>query len=355
MMAYILIGVVVAVLIALLIYGKRRKVWAQYFWRRIMLVWVGILLVLGVAVAPIRIKSNGNGVSNLDLIIVADLTQSMNAVDGRGGSERTRIEDMRDDIKQLANTYAGASIGVYTFADATQLYLPLTTGIDDVISAADTLYTASQFQAVPIVTSYKDVFSTVSSYVKAQHDVDPTRQRVVVFMSDFEIYKEQEQPGDIVTAAKQLTEQGASLATVAYGQDTPANMLLMRYDYETGVYEPNYKKYGSEEYEKYLQQNGKTVQSTANPELAEQIASETGGSVAHATKDQASIASALKASIKYSAKLTAQSTQTQAIQQNPFYVIPALMLFVWLVLVEVIRLPAVASRLWHPRRKGGKP
>lgn len=354
MMSYLLLGMIGVTFVGLIVYGLRKHKLYQYFWRRILMVWAGILLIVLVAVAPIRVQSDSGGLSNTDLIIVADLTQSMNAVDGRGGNERTRIEDMRDDIRQLANDYAGASVGLYTFSDVSGLYLPLTIGSDDINNAVDTLYTATQFQTVPKVASYKDVFHDVATYVDAQKQADPTRRRIVVFMSDFEIYKDQEQSAEIVSAAKELTDHGASFAGVVYGTTNPAKMLLISYDYETHVYQPSYLKYGDEEYSKYLQESSKTVFSSANPGLAEQIATATSGSVVQATTDQDKIKSAVDKAASRAGKLTAQNNQTQAIRQNPFYVVPAVLLLAWLVAVEIVQLPVVVSRLWRGRQKGAQ-
>jgi hypothetical protein len=347
MIGWALLVLAIICLVAAVLYGRRRPRIAV-MWRRVVVVWGIIVATLLIAILPATVAGRSTVVSNRDIVIVADLTQSMNALDGRDGGETTRIDDMRKDIKQLADSQAGASIGIMTFADRTDLYLPLTTGSGDIHSAADTLFTASSNQSISKIASYLDVFGKVGEYLVEQNNTDPTRERVVVFMSDFEIFKQQEPEGDIVAGVRKISEQGAGFVAVSYGSTNPVKMLKMQFNYLTGLFEPAYKVYGgTDESSRYYQDNYKTVFSAANPELATKIADNIGGRSIDATKSQ-DFQQSIEQGASKSLSAKSASSELQASNQQLFYVIPAAVGFGWLIVMEVIK-PDWAMRRLSPR------
>lgn len=336
MIAWILLVLALIGLAASILYG-RRKFRGNTMWRRVIVVWGVVTMTILVAILPIGLSGRSTTVSNRDVILVVDLTQSVNAVDSRAGGEATRIDDIKTDMRRIAEEQVGASIGIMTFSDRTDLYLPLTTGSADVNTAIDTLYTASSNQSISKIVRYQDVFKSVSEYLAAQRQTDPTRERVVVFMSDFEIFKEQESRDDIVNAASAIANEGAAYVGLAYGSGQPAQMLSVGFNYLSGNFEPTYITYPTEgDVNKYLQDNYKPVFSTANPELSGQIAQRIGGQSIKPT-DSEQFAPILEKAAGKSSSATSRDTQTQARKQQIFYVFPALFGFTWLVMIELIR------------------
>ncbi len=348
MIRWIVLALACVGLLVVFVFGRLKKRTHHFFWRRVLVVWVLLAVTVGVAVLPVASSTTVNRVSTRDIIFVVDTTQSMNAVDGRGGNETTRLQNVRDDMHRITKDQAGATIGMFTFSDQAGLYLPLTTGVEDASSAIDTLYTADQYQTVSKVASYTKVFEELGTYLASQYKLDPTRQRVVVMLSDFEIYKNQEQTNQIVEAARVIKENHAGFAGIVYGQDAGAKMLNMTYDYENSEYIPTYKKYGDTDYTKYLQNNYKTVLSTPNPELAIKIASGFGGSTARATDENTIMPTVTKA-IKQANAASASNPQSLAMRQNVLYVVPALAAFCWLCITEYIR-PKWLDRLAVTRK-----
>lgn len=339
-------------LVVTLVVGRLRKTNRYFFWRRIIVLWGCLLVTVVVAIAPLKVRNMTNVVSNRDILFVLDTTLSMNAIDGRQGNEATRLDDARTDMQAIVKANAGASMGLYTFSDQADLTLPLTTGADDISAAINTVHTAAQFASVNKVISYKDLFDGLGKYLQAQRQTDPTRQRVVVMLSDFEIFKNREQTGDIVNAASALGNAGAGFVGLVYGQTSGAKMLNMAYDYVNSEFVPSYKRFNSdEEYTKYLQDNYKTAISVANPQLATDIAKRLGGTAIEANKTQDFSGAILKAA-KRSGSIAAKNKQSQALNQNIFYTIPALLTFGWLVFAELVR-PRWLGK-YSPKRKASK-
>lgn len=345
MIRWLLLVMMAAALVGAVLYGKRRGIDRHIFWRRVVVVWGILLTTLAVALLPLRLPSTAQNISNRDIIFVLDITLSMNAVDGRSGNESTRIDDMRQDIKAIAEANVGASMGMITFSDITSLYLPLTTGSDDLDSAADTLYTATEFQAINSVVPYTEVFSMLGEYLETQQQTDPTRERVVVMMSDFEIFGNQEQAADIIQAARVIPDRGGAFVGLVYGGTEPAKMLNMQFDHQQGNYVPtyltsSYSRYANDESAaeriKYLQHDYKTAYSSANPELAHQLAAQLRGQSVSATQSQ-EFAQPIEAASRRSASAASQDTQAQALRQNTLYIIPAFLGFVWLVALEIVK------------------
>jgi hypothetical protein len=317
--------------------------------------WVIIVAIIATAVLPLGLSGRSTQVTNRDIILVADLTQSVNALDGRTGAESTRLDDMKADMKQIANDQVGASIGIMTFSDRTDLYLPLTTGSDDIRSAIDTMYTAASNQSINKIVSYQEVFTKVGEYIEAQNQTDPSRERVVVFLSDFEVFKQQETNPEIRDKATAITSQGAGYVGLLYGSGQPVKMLNIQFNYLEGRVEPAHVILDDQtEGVKYYQDNYKTVFSTANPDLSEQIASQLGGTSIKTADSQDFTPAIESAAGKANASAT-QNLQSQATRQPLLYVVPALVGFIWLVSVEIIKPSWAMRRLnTNPRQAARK-
>lgn len=336
MIRLIVLAIIVAGFVLSIVIGRIRKLGKYFFWRQVVVLWGCLLVTTGIALAPLKVHSITNVVSNRDIIFVLDTTASMNAVDGREGNEKTRLEDAKTDMHTIVNANAGASFGLYTFSDQTALMLPLTTGADDTATAIDTAYTPTHFNTVNKIVPYKQLFTDLGTYLRAQQQSDPTRQRIVIMLSDFEIFKEKEQANDIVDAANNITNAGAGFVGLVYGTTAGAKMLNMAYDYTNSEFIPSYKLYGDDEATKYLSDNYKTVISKANPELANDIAHKLGGTAVEANKTQ-DFNGAIAKAAKRSGAIAAKDKQSQSLNQNIFYTIPAFLTFAWLVLTMIAR------------------
>lgn len=351
MIRWIVFATIATGLITALVIGRLKKINDQFFWRRVLVLWGCLFATAIVAVAPIKVRSVADRVSNRDIIFVVDTTQSMNALDSRDGGESTRLDDARKDMYAIAEANVGASIGMYTFSDQGMLLLPLTTGTDDISAAIDTVHTAPSMYKIGKVLSYEQLFKDIGSYVHAQQQMDPTRQRVVVMMSDFEVFKDKEQVDTILGAANNIPDAGAGFVGMVYGTTAGAKMLNMAYNYTDSEFVPAYKMFGGSELTRYLHDNYETVVSKANPELANNIARKLGGTAIEASKTQDTTGAIVKAA-KHSGAIAAKNKQSQALNQNIFYTIPAFFTFVWLILAVIARPRWLGKRL--PKRSLSK-
>ena len=335
-----------------LLIGRKQHHGGHFFWRRLVVAWGLLLVTIIVAMLPIAVQTVTSSASNTDILFVVDRTASMNAADGRSGNDSTRLQDVRTDMHTIADHYAGASIGIMAFSDQVSAYLPLTAGSADISTAIDTIYTTGEFETIQKVTPFNEVFKQVSDYIGRQQQLDPTRQRVVVFMSDFEIYNNQEQSDQIVTASQPIKAHGASFLGVLYGQDGGAKILNMLYDYEASQFVPAYTKYGDEDYIKYLRAKGGPVTSVPNVDLSAKLSAQFGTPALRANQSPA-FAPAIDKAITQSGRQVAKNPQAQALNQNIVYVLPALLLFVWLCASELLR-PSWL-RLLQPKRPPTRP
>ncbi len=327
--------------------GRRRGMWRHFFWRRVVVLWACLLLIVVIALLPLKTNSTSNAVSNRDILFLVDTTQSMNAIDGREGNETTRLENARQDMRSIAEANAGANIGIYTFSDQTSLFLPLTTGTEDVSLAIDTVYTATRFNVVNKVAPYNQVFKDVGTYLESQQRSDPTRQRIVIMLSDFEIYNNQEQVEEVVASANAIKTYGGGFVGLLYGQPEGARMLNISYDYLNSEYAPSYKLYGDDEVTKYVAKDYKPVTSVPNPSLADAIAAQLGGTIIK-TRDSQAYEPAIEKAAQQSSSRAAQNKQAQALNQNIIYILPALLAFGWLCVSDII-LPAWLRVFWPNR------
>lgn len=338
MIKWTVFAVVLLGLVAVLIVSRKHNMRQHFFWRNVLIMWLLVFATVLTALLPLGVGTKTNNVSNLDILFVVDITPSANAVDGRGSGEVTRLQNMREDMHTISKDNIGASIGIMTFADQVNTYLPLATGANDIDSAVDTIYTATQFQTIQKVTPYTKVFEQVGDYIAKQQSADPTRQRVVIFMSDFEVYNNQEQPDQVVKSAAALRAHGAGYAGLLYGQEAGAKMLYMSYDYESGQYTPSYKSdyYSGEESGKYLQNNYKTVTSVPGVNLATQLSKSMGTDLIR-THDTQAFQPVIQKAASLSGRTAAKSPQSQALNQNILYVGPAFLGLVWICIAEFMK------------------
>ncbi len=352
MIVWAVLALSVLGLVASLLYGRRKQP-GSVMWRRVVVLWAVIVSTVVVAVVPIGLGGRTTRVTNRDIILVIDLTLSVNALDSRDGGEGTRLDDIKTDMRAIAENQAGANIGILTFSDRSELYMPLTANSADVNSAIDTLYTASSNESISKTAAFKDVFTATGDYLSAQRQTDPTRERVVVFMSDFEVFKQQETDGDIIAAAAVLSENGASYVGMHYGSGQPVKILSTGFNYLTGNFEPTYVTQKSElEGLKFLQDNYKTVYSTSNSGLSEQIARQINGQSVNAYKKQDYVP-AIESAARSASAASLQTSEAIASKQQLLYVVPATVGFVWLVLVELVKPSWVMKRLSRSRSSSG--
>jgi len=341
---------IVSMLISSWLYGRHKKWQHHFFWRRIMVFWLILLSCALVAVAPLRVSSQNNDVTNRDIIFLVDMTMSVNATDGRGGSETTRIENMRQDMQSIIEANLGATMGIVTFSDKVDIYMPLTSSSNDVSKAAQQLYTPTYLYGLSKVAPYQTVFEETAKYLQEQYKTDPTRERVVVMMSDFEIFNQQEPEQQAAAGSQALSNTGAGFVPLIYGQDQPARMLNLYFNFDE--YRHEYQR-NAPDFEKYWHSDYKIVFSTANFKLAEDIARVNGSNSVRANETQ-DFTEAITRAIRKSAKSARATVQSQALAQNIFYVVPAAIGVYWLVTSEILRSPRVVALTMRQRTQRKK-
>lgn len=320
-------------------------------------------LLLLINLLPIRLGTTAQLVSKRDIIFVVDLTQSMNANDGRAGNDTTRLDDVRTDITTIAKQNVGASIGIVTFSDIATTYLPITTNSNDITNAVDTLFTSSYLNMPTTVVTYSDVFKKLATDTATLKKHDPTRERTVIFMSDFEIFNNSETTENVIDSTKTLTETIGGFVSIAYGKSEGSKILKMTYDYDEDTFMPYFKtSSGSnstsldDDFYKYLDggpdNNYKPIVSKANKELAASIASSLKGqTLTYEQNDeyQTTISKAFSSATSAAAK----DPKSQAIRQNWLYAPVAFVIAVWLVVLEILK-PIWLDKLLTSKKRGRK-
>lgn len=333
-------------------------------WKRFVVLAVGLTAIVGVNALSLGLRSAAPNVSNRDIIFLVDLTLSMNAVDSREGGDTTRLDNAKEDMLKIAEANAGAAMGIYTFADEPVLYSPMTVNSTDFSDATETLFTTTYLDALPRIAKFSDSFSRLTDYLKAQHEVDPTRERIVVVMSDFEVYNNQESQNDIVGAVRGIKDYAGGAVFITYGRDEGSFVLKTWYDYEKGTYGPQYKLSSSLGFDdetierwgfdanKYMDvfEGGEIKGVISKPDftLTEQLAAAVGGkAVRYTDKLEDAVANAARPA----AKQAADNEKSQALRQNWLYAPLALVLFLWLTVSEIIRPRALNSFFSRSRTK----
>ncbi|MGI8647378.1 MAG: hypothetical protein DLM55_01125 [Acidimicrobiales bacterium] len=167
---------VVAVLLVVVQAGERTR------WRRVRRVLM-VLLLAAIAVRPSFGESHQPAqLSNLDVFFVVDATPSAAAEDYNG--HQPRIAGIRRDIKAITASLAGARFTLITFANATEIRVPLTTdsaAVDtstDLLDPSDALYSGGSGIDEPVASVTKQL-------AQAQAE-QPKRTRMVIYLGDGE-------------------------------------------------------------------------------------------------------------------------------------------------------------------------
>ncbi|MCA9347834.1 VWA domain-containing protein [Candidatus Saccharibacteria bacterium] len=344
MIIYIILALNIAIIALLVVYRKRLRIINEVMYKQ-LLVTFGLLLAIAISnVLSIGIFENASNVSNRDIIILADISHSMNAVDGRNGNESTRIEDMREDIINIITDNQGAAISIHEMGYTNHVVTPLNTNLEHLTEATNTLYSPDTDSPLKNITSYKDAFEYIGEYLKKQHDFDPTRERILITMSDFEIYKDQENQDDIKSAYQNLKQYAGGFVNIVYGKDEGANILYMTYDYVNNKTVPAYIYYQESDSIfsslldlKYIEEPyGEPVTSKPNVELATTLTKANSGQLLRSNApDDYKQAIAKSATSAY--RKAASNPESQAIRQNWLYAPLALILFLWIIICEVIK------------------
>ena len=311
-------------------------------------------LMLLINLIPFSISGSSKQASNRTILFLVDTTQSMNANDGIEGNDQSRIENAKKDIKKIAEDNAGADIAIMNFAHDTFVYLPATSNTQDINASIDTLYTATSSRQVPSVLPFTEVFKNVAKYTKQYKNNNINRELNVVMVSDFEIYKDSENESDIIASSSELSQSIDSFTAIAYGTKNGAKILQTTYDYETGSIIPNFKNKNSifynensaDDFSKYLyggsgydngQKENKTfVISKSNPDLANQISNKLNGEFLNYT-ERDKFQTSVNRMLEKAHKKNTSSPAYIAAQQNWLYAILAGIIFVWLLLIEIIK------------------
>jgi hypothetical protein len=275
----------------------------------------------------------------------------MNANDGRNGGDNTRLDNAKEDIKTIVKNNPGAAFAIMGFNSKARLMLPLSTNSRDVVEATDTLNIQTGSNALPGVVKYTEVFDNVGNYLKEQSNLDPTRERLVILMSDFETYRNQETQDEIVKNVAKINKHSGGILNIVYGKDEGAKILKFNYNYETASYLPYYKtstaialnsKYVQDPRNKYQE-----ILSKPDFELATRISK---NSTIRYT-DMEKFNSIFNKLEKSSRQKTATNPQTQSIRQNWVYSPLSILIFIWIVLSEILK-PAWIGRVLSRNKEG---
>lgn len=350
-MKYIIFAVSLFILISYIVIAFFRKKHHKIFFFRISSVLLIFTLITAINILPLQLANKGLNISNRDIIFVVDLTLSMNANDGRNGNDQTRLENVKDDIRSIASDNVGASVGILTFSDQSNIFLPLAQNSNDIQEAVDTLYTNTEFNTIAQVSSYKQTMESTIKYLRLQKEADPTRERVVVMMSDFEIYNKAETNGIIVQAALPLKDLTGGFVSIVYGKKEGSMILKMKYDFDSYKIVPSYtvNKYPTDKYlndsagfdtDKYMDggkdNNYKALISKSNIELSNLLAKSVDGQSLN-YKDTNKFKTAIEKASTKANESSAKDPKSQKLRQNWLYSPVSIILIGWLVILEIFR------------------
>jgi Ca-activated chloride channel homolog len=142
-----------------------------------------VLLILVIALRPsLPGASRSTGTALLDVYFVVDTTTSARAEDYNG--TKTRLEGMRQDMKDIAAKLAGARYTLIVFNNDAHVELPLTSDASALGAVADTLLTVSSYNgAGSSIDMPLDI--TKSELMRGQKQT-PDRGRVLFYLGDGE-------------------------------------------------------------------------------------------------------------------------------------------------------------------------
>ncbi|GAA4812902.1 VWA domain-containing protein [Nocardioides caeni] len=180
----------------------------------IVLAFVAVLLRpgLGEAESPVQL-------SDLDVLVVLDVTRSMAALDHQAGEDKeARITGAKADLADLAAALPGARFGMVTFGAEGRLTVPFTTDAAAFLAAVETTYLERPRDGAG---SRADRGASETTAVLARAEEQrPERRRIVVYVGDGEDTSEEgadqtfEDAADLVADGVVLgygTEDGAAM------------------------------------------------------------------------------------------------------------------------------------------------
>ena len=182
-------------------YGMRR-------WRLLLQILGLFFVVLALARPQMGISQQEIRSEGIELLILADVSDSMLAEDVRP----SRLAQMRVELSKLLDLMPGNKVGVIAFAGSSALLSPLTTDPNALKMYIDSLDTTS-------VSSQGTNFESALSYAKEAFEKGGVTQdqttkttRAILIVSDGEDLEK-----GALEIAQKLTEQGVRIFSMAYG------------------------------------------------------------------------------------------------------------------------------------------
>jgi Ca-activated chloride channel family protein len=150
-------------------------------------VWVGrILLVLACGLLLLRPGVAGGEAQTLatevDVVFVIDTTASIVAEDWDG--DHPRIDGVRDDVREIVNSYPGARFSVITFDADAVVRVPLTTDTTAIVSSVSVL--RPEVTANSRGSSVGIAAPLLEDTLTAAAELAPERLRMVFYLGDGE-------------------------------------------------------------------------------------------------------------------------------------------------------------------------
>ena len=158
---------------------KYDKKFVKLWLRRLIVV----IIIMIMAIRPcIPGQSRYTGNALLDVYFAIDNSVSMRAVDT--GSEQSRLELAKADIRSIAEKIPGARYSVIGFSNDAIQELPLTNDATALASTAEILRTTERY--VSSGTSIDKPLELLQNELKRNFDTTPDRGRILFYMGDGE-------------------------------------------------------------------------------------------------------------------------------------------------------------------------
>ena len=317
----------------------------QLHWRKLIIIFIWLAAMLGSSYIPSPFYNNGDQVDNRDILFLVDVTYSMNALDGR--DKKSRLDDAKKDIVTISQRSPGSRVGIITFDSTSDVYLPLTATASDIEVAANTISTRTYYASQKVM-KLSDAMKATGSYIRSSSEIDKTRQKMLIVLSDFELTNKQEKIDETVKAATELKKTVGGAVLIGYGNNTAVKMPVVEYDYTTGETIKNDDYFASGEKDDGSYGDFFTLRSEDN---AKQLTKALDGTYV-AGENTGEIDSAVNTSAKAALKRQSGTSESRALRQNNLYIFGALGLLVWLTLTEILALPGINKLIAHkPRSK----
>lgn len=215
------------------------------------LVFISIIIL-----RPVSGYEQATGVSsNLDVLIIADISPSMNVVDFDNSNRKTRIEGMKDFLIEFTKAEPQNRYSLISFAHTANLELPLTYDLTSVKVAIETLTAVDDYSANG--TSLSSGFKQAEKRLLNVKDFSgELRQKVIMFLSDGENLGDK----DYQQAVSLLASKG--IKTYSFGFGTEQGGKVPQYELNGTTYYYRYK--GSDAISKLDENTLKTIAQTGN-------------------------------------------------------------------------------------------